>query len=64
MVALNSAGGGLINDPPCYDCNKAGWTMDFLKDFLKATAIGVMLLAFMDGTHAGRGDLDRSHPSR
>jgi hypothetical protein len=38
--------------------------MDFLKDFLKAAAIGVMLLAIFDGTHTGRSDLDRSHPSR
>jgi hypothetical protein len=38
--------------------------MDFLKDFLKAAAIGVMLLAILDGIHAGRSDRDRSHPPR
>jgi hypothetical protein len=60
-VALNAAGSGIIKRTrrPCYSCNKAGGPKDFLKDFLKATAIGVMLLAIMDDTHVGRIDPDR-----
>jgi hypothetical protein len=38
--------------------------MDFLKDFLKATAIGVMLLAIKDGARGGRSELDRLRPLR
>jgi hypothetical protein len=38
--------------------------MDFLKDFLKATAIGAMLLAIMDGAPAGHDDLDHSRPAQ
>ena len=38
--------------------------MDFLKDFLKATAFGAMLLAIREGAGPEIGNPDRSWPIR